>query len=175
MAGPAEPFSKGRLVLVFAVSAVLIVGVWLALKPRPEEPVTAERPEPLPPEPPITTLLASADAARGERFFRARCGVCHTIEPGAPHGIGPNLHGAMGQPVAARPGYEPSDALSGKGGRWDWETTSAFLRSPRAFAPGTRMTFAGVSDPQDRADVLLYMNGQGGSLAPPAAGPTGTR
>ena len=62
--------------------------------------------------------------------------------------------------------------LRGKGGAWDWDRMSEWLTSPRAFAPGTKMTFAGLSDPQARADLLLYLNSQGGNLTvppPPAA------
>jgi len=118
-------------------------------------------------EQPIAALLATADAGRGEAQFK-KCAACHTITPGGPAGVGPNVHGIMGQPVAAR-GFAYSDALKSKGGTWDWETMSAWLRSPRAFAPGTKMTFAGIADPQDRADLLLYLNQQGSNLPLPAA------
>ncbi len=186
MAGPPEPFSKGRLALVFAGLSAVIIGLWLVLRtPEPAPAAEAEfpeagpavvaRPEPQAPERPIAHYLASADAERGETFFRGRCAACHTIVPGGPHSIGPNLHGVMGQPVGARPGHEPSDALRQAGGRWDWETANRFLRSPRGFAPGTRMAFAGISDPQDRADVMLYMNREGGTLTPPVTGPAGAR
>ncbi len=180
MAGPAEPFGKGVLLLVFAGLSTVIIGAWLVLRtpagpadppvdfPGVAPPPATERPQPQAPEQPIAVSLASADAARGERFFRARCAACHTIEAGGPDGIGPNLHGVIGAPVAARPGYAASDALRRQGGRWDWDKASRFLRSPRGFAPGTRMAFAGVTDAQDRADLLLYMNEQGGSLPAPA-------
>ena len=71
-------------------------------------------------------------------------------------------------------GFAFSDALKNHGGSWDWDTMSAWLRSPRTFAPGTKMTFAGLSDPQDRADVMLFLNQHGGALTippPPAAAP----
>lgn len=168
MAGPApQPFNAGRLVLIFVGLSILIVGAWLVLGTRPE-PVPVVTAEPVPPEQPIAYYLARGDAARGERYF-ARCAACHTIVEGGQHGLGPNLRGVMGSPFATRPGFAMySEALTGRGGSWDWETTSRYLRSPRNFAPGTRMTFAGVSNPQDRADVMLYMNRQGGTLTAPA-------
>ncbi len=87
---------------------------------------------------------------------------------GGPHGLGPNLWGVMGSAVASRPGFTLySPALRGLGGSWDWEKASRFLRAPRDAVPGTRMAYSGVINPQDRADVLLYLNRQGGSLAPP--------
>jgi len=65
----------------------------------------------------------------------------------------------MGEPVGTgHAGYAFSAALSGHGGTWDWETMSAWLASPRTFAPGTKMTFAGLSNPQDRANVIAFLN-----------------
>ena len=124
-------------------------------------------------EQPIAFYLQTADAARGERQF-AKCAGCHTINQGGANGTGPNLWATMGRPVAGHAGFAFSDALRGKGGTWDWETMSAWLTSPRTFAPGTRMTFGGMSNPQERADLLLYLNAQGGTLTvppPPAAAP----
>jgi cytochrome c len=123
-------------------------------------------------EQPIAALLATADAARGEAAFR-KCSTCHTITPGGAAGIGPNLHGIMGAGVASR-GFAYSPDLTAKGGTWDWETMNTWLRSPRGFAPGTKMTFAGLSNPQERADLILYLNSQGSNLPlppPPAAAP----
>lgn len=126
-------------------------------------------------EQPIAFYLQTADAARGQATF-GRCAACHTINQGGPNGLGPNLFGVMGEAVGTgHGGYAFSDALRNHGGTWDWETMSEWLRSPRAFAPGTRMTFAGLSDPQDRADILVYLNQNGGHLqipAAPAAGAT---
>lgn len=123
-------------------------------------------------EAPIAHYLQTADAARGEAVFR-RCQSCHNVDNGGANGLGPNLWGTAGNNVAHRPDYSYSDALKNHGGRWDWDTLSAWLHSPSRFAPGTKMTFAGLSDPQDRADVLLYLNQHGGTLTippPPAEG-----
>jgi cytochrome c len=119
-------------------------------------------------EQPIAALLAAADAGRGETVFKGKCASCHTIAPGGPNGIGPNIHGIMGQPVAAR-GFAYSDALKGKGGTWTWEAMSDWLKNPKAYAPGTKMTFAGIPDGADRADLLTYLNAQGSNLPAPAA------
>lgn len=177
MAGPSPPpFNPGRLAAIFFGIAVFVIGTWLVVRSQPEPeagpergPVPMVRPEPPPIEQPIAVYLARADAARGEPIY-ARCAACHTIDAGGRHGVGPNLHGVMGSALASRPGFESySDALRQKGGRWDWETASAFLRSPRHFVPGTRMGFGGIEDPQQRADLLLYLNREGGSLTVPAA------
>ena len=120
---------------------------------------------------PIATLLASADPAKGADVFK-KCAACHTINAGGAAGIGPNLHGVMGKAIAAGAfGY--SDALKGVGGNWDWEKMNAWLLSPRKFAPGTKMTFAGLGNGADRANVLAYLNAQGSNLPLPAAPPAG--
>jgi len=124
-------------------------------------------------EQPIAFYLQTADAGRGERQF-SKCAGCHTIAQGGAALQGPNLWATMGRPVAGHAGFAFSDALRTKGGTWDWETMSAWLTSPRTFAPGTRMAFGGMSNPQERADLLLYLNAQGGTLTvppPPAAAP----
>ena len=123
-------------------------------------------------EQPIAALLATADVARGEAQFR-KCAACHTVNQGGANGVGPNLWGVLGGPHGHRPDFTYSDALKSKPGNWDWESMSQWLRSPRAYAPGTKMTFAGLSNAQDRADLILYLNSQGSNLPlppPPAAG-----
>ncbi|HEX8215231.1 MAG TPA: cytochrome c family protein [Allosphingosinicella sp.] len=122
-------------------------------------------------EQPIAAFLATADAAAGEGVFK-KCAACHTINAGGANGLGPNLHGIMGAPVAGRPGFAYSEALKGKGGTWTWDNMSAWLKSPKSFAPGTKMTFAGIGKPEDRANLLAYLNSQGSNMPlppPPAA------
>lgn len=119
--------------------------------------------------PSLNTLLASADVAQGEKVF-AKCAACHTINAGGANGIGPNLHGVMGEAIATgHGGFAFSDALKSKGGSWDFATMDAWLTSPREFAPGTKMTFAGLSKPADRANLIAYLNAQGSNLPLPAA------
>ncbi|MBW0144278.1 c-type cytochrome [Sphingomicrobium clamense] len=108
---------------------------------------------------PVAFYLASADAARGEAVF-ARCAACHSINQGGANGLGPALYGTMGGDIAGVPGFAYSDALASKEGNWTWEEMDAWIASPRSYAPGTKMTFAGLSDEQDRADLLLYLNQQ---------------
>ena len=119
--------------------------------------------------PSLNTLLASADVAAGEKVF-AKCVACHTINAGGANGIGPNLHGIVGEGVGAgHPGFAFSDALKSKGGKWDFATLDAWVKSPREFAPGTKMTFAGLGKPEDRANIIAYLNSQGSNLPLPAA------
>jgi cytochrome c len=119
---------------------------------------------------PIATLLATADAAKGAEVFK-KCAACHTINSGGANGIGPNLYATLGDEIAhGKAGFAFSDALKTKGsGKWDFESMNAWLTSPRGFAPGTKMTFAGLSKPEDRANVIAYLNSEGSNLPLPAA------
>tara|TARA_R110001599_G_scaffold12319_1_gene57797 strand:- start:27103 stop:27735 length:633 start_codon:yes stop_codon:yes gene_type:complete len=118
--------------------------------------------------PSIETLLQTADAAAGEKVF-AKCAACHTINQGGANGIGPNLWDTMGKPHAHVAGFAYSDALKSKEGNWDWTNMDAWLKSPRKYADGTKMTFAGLGKAEDRANLMVYLNAQGSNIALPAA------
>ncbi len=125
----------------------------------------------------LGTLLAKADPSKGQQIF-AKCSSCHTIDQGGANGIGPNLYGTVGVPIGeGKNGFAFSGALSGKGGNWTYQNLFDWLHSPKSFAPGTKMTFAGLSDPQDRADVIAYLKQQGGGppFPPPAAPPAAAK
>jgi cytochrome c len=132
----------------------------------PIEGVVVEGAEGAAAEPPIANFLAAADAAKGEQVFK-KCTACHTINKGGANGTGPNLWGVMGSGIGKHaPGFPYSPALAGKGGNWDWESMSQWVKSPRDFASGTKMTFAGLGKPEDRANLLAYLNAQGDSPLP---------
>lgn len=120
-------------------------------------------------EVPIETLLATADPAKGEQVFK-KCVSCHTINAGGANGLGPNLHGVVGEPIGTgHGGFAFSDALKSHGGSWDWKNLSDWLHNPKKFAPGTKMTFAGLGNAEDRANLIAYMNTQGSNKPLPTA------
>lgn len=125
-------------------------------------------------EQPIAVYLAKADPARGEAVFK-KCQACHNADKGGANAIGPNLWGVLGEPVGKGHGFAFTEALASKGGTWNWENLSEWLKSPKAFAPGTKMTFAGLSKPEDRADVMAFLNQKSDAPQPlptaPAAAP----
>lgn len=104
-------------------------------------------------------LLAAADPAAGERVFK-ECRACHRAEEGV-NMVGPSLYAVVGRAVAAIDGFAYSDALAGLGGEWTPERIDAFITNPRDYAPGTSMTFAGLSKPGDRAAVIAYLQSLG--------------
>ena len=105
--------------------------------------------------PPIEALLG--DAAKGQKSF-AKCASCHSINPGGANGQGPNLAGIYGDKQGeGRGGYPFSDGLKAKGGVWDDTSLDAWLANPSGYVPGTKMSFAGLSDAQERANVIAYL------------------
>jgi cytochrome c len=121
-------------------------------------------------EQPIEVYLAKADPAKGQQVFN-KCMACHNADKGGANQLGPNLYGILGAPIGQGRGFAFSDALSKKGGNWDWDSLSTWLTSPRAFAPGTKMTFAGLGDPQDRANVIAFLNTKSDAPKPLPAAP----
>ena len=111
--------------------------------------------EPAGPEP-IAALLASASVEDGQQVAR-KCASCHTFEPGGANKVGPNLANVVGGDKAHLDNYAYSSAFQELGGTWSYEDLNHFLYKPRDFAPGTKMTFAGLSSPEDRAAIIAYM------------------
>jgi len=125
-------------------------------------------------EQPIEVYLAKADPAKGQQIFN-KCMACHNADKGGANQMGPNLWGVLGEPIGQGKGFAFSSALSSKGANWNWDNLSQWLTSPKAFAPGTKMTFAGLSNPQDRADVEAFLNTHSDSPQPlPKAPPPAT-
>lgn len=104
----------------------------------------------------LAALLANGSVDAGQRTAN-RCKSCHTFDEGGRNGIGPNLWGTLGSPRAANADYKYSGALTNLGGDWGYAELDAFLEKPKSAVPGTKMSFAGIRDAQDRANVILYL------------------
>ncbi len=112
-------------------------------------------------EVPLATLLAQADVARGEKASK-KCTACHTFEEGGPARIGPNLYAIVGAKHAHMAGFAYSAAMQEKSSEiWNFEELDHFIADPRGYIPGTAMSFAGIKKPQERADLLVYLNSLG--------------
>jgi cytochrome c len=106
---------------------------------------------------PIETLLASASPEHGAQTAK-QCQACHNFQEGQGAKIGPDLYGVVGRPIASVQGFNYSAALKGKQGSWTVDLLNTWLTKPSAFAPGTAMTFAGLANEKQRADVIAYLN-----------------
>ncbi len=108
---------------------------------------------------PIEPLLAAANVQKGADVFK-KCMSCHTIDAGGPNRVGPNLHNIVGAEKAKHPGYSYSQAMEHKGGTWSYDDLNVYLYSPRTFVPGTKMSFVGIKDDKERADLIAYLRQQ---------------
>lgn len=102
----------------------------------------------------VAALVASADAAGGEKVFK-KCAACHKVD--GTDGVGPHLNGVVGRTVAAIDGFNYSGAMAEHGGDWTPEALYAFLENPKGVVPGTAMSFAGLKKSDDRADLIAYL------------------
>lgn len=126
------------LVTALVVSAALAAGVRAAASSPP----SVDGPE--------------GDAAAGKAAFLV-CSACHTVAPGGPALIGPNLYGVLGRDVASAEGFAYSEALLALPGAWDEAKLNAFLADPLAYAPGTKMGLAGITSSSERANLIAYL------------------
>jgi cytochrome c len=105
--------------------------------------------------PSFEELFAAADAAAGEKVF-GKCKACHKLD--GSDGTGPHLNGIVGKAKAASAGYGYSDALVAMAGdTWTPENLNGFLTNPKGYAPGTKMSFAGLPKGEDRANLIKYL------------------
>ncbi len=117
---------------------------------------------------PIATLLATADPAKGAEVFK-KCASCHNAAQGGANGIGPNLWGILGAKHGHSAGFAYSEGMTAMPGNWDFDALNAWLTKPSAYVKGTKMNFAGLSKPEDRANIIAWLNTQGSNLPLPAA------
>ena len=115
---------------------------------------------------PILAMISTADIERGKGVAKA-CAACHHVEKGGANGVGPGLYGIVGNKKQAHPGYTYSGALTSQGGDvWTYEELNKFLWKPKAYAKETKMTYAGLKKPEDRAAVIAYLRTMDDSQSP---------
>lgn len=98
----------------------------------------------------------AADAGAGKTVFN-RCAICHSNTKGAPNKIGPNLFGIVGRKAGTAPNFSYSGAMKNSGITWNATKLDVYLTHPAQVVPGTRMAFAGISNAQQRADLIAYL------------------
>ena len=134
--------------------------------------------------PDFGTVLPTADAAAG-KTISTRCEQCHDLSPARANKIGPELYGVVNRPRASVAGFSYSSAMKAKGGTWTYEELFHFLKSPGSYIPGTKMSFAGLRNAQDRINLIAFLRTNAESpaaipapapkAAEPAAAPAGDK
>jgi cytochrome c len=127
------------------------------------------------------SVLPKADIAAGQQVA-TRCQSCHKFDPAGTNDTGPGLYGVVGRPPGSHPGFtydQPMQDFAKTHPAWTYDLLYQFLKAPGQFMPGTKMTFAGLSNPQDRINVIAYLRSNGSpnypipapAKAPPSGGP----
>jgi cytochrome c len=161
-------------VLSLAAAAVLLDAVYLLGNtylfgtPLPQEPVAkvivaatpgAPGGAPVADAKPFDYATYVPNVGNGEKIL-GKCKACHSFGNGEPNRVAPNMFGIVGRPVAAHEGYAYSPAMQAKAkdfGTWTDEHLFAYLENPKGVVPGTKMAFAGIKDPAQRADLIAYL------------------
>ena len=135
--------------------------VEVAAAPEAGKPAVVEQ------DPPVESLLASADPAKGESVFK-NCAACHTADKGGKNGTGPNLYGVVGGPKTHKDDFTYSAAMKEAAGKgpWTYQALYEYLKSPKAYIPGNTMAFAGLRKPKERADLIAYLRSKSDSPVP---------
>jgi cytochrome c len=105
----------------------------------------------------IGARLAKADVAKGTAAAKA-CAACHDFTKGGPNKVGPNLYDIVERAIGSHEGFTYNDALKGKASeKWTYDNLDAFIQAPKKFAPGTKMSYGGMANAQDRASLIAYL------------------
>jgi cytochrome c len=182
-----DSFEVAKIAGAILSALLVIVGFQVALEiaetgrkpekpgytlPMPAEPAPGAKPAEggaavpapvaLPPTPAfdaaeVAKSAAGANAQNGAAVFK-KCQTCHTGDKGGANKVGPNLWGIADRPKASHEGFNYSEAMNAKGGDWTLQDLASFIHSPKGFVPGTKMSFPGISDPAELADLLAYLD-----------------
>ncbi len=102
-----------------------------------------------------SAALAEGDAAKGEKVFK-KCKTCHNFDPGKKK-IGPHLKGIIGRKAGSVEGYKYSKAMKAADVTWDEANLDEYLKKPKAFIKGTKMSFGGLKKDSQRQDLIAYL------------------
>ncbi len=119
------------------------------------------------PNPELPALLAAADVNKGKVLY-LQCRACHSLVPETESGkIGPTLYGVIGRAAGSMAGFAYSEAVMKSGITWTAEQIDSWLTRPSEFLPGNKMVFVGIQNPQDRANIIAFIQAESAKPAVP--------
>lgn len=113
----------------------------------------------------VVAAIATAKPEAGQAAFKP-CTACHSADKGGANKVGPNLWGIVGRKKAGHEGFPYSEPMKAKGGDWNYNDLAHFLHDPKGFVPGTKMSYKGITEAADLADMLAYMRTLADTPAP---------
>ena len=113
----------------------------------------------------VVAKFSETSEDAGQRIFK-QCAACHSVKEGGRNGIGPNLWEIIGRGKGGVDGFKYSNALTEKGGVWDFEALANFLHDPKGWLKGTKMAYRGLKKEEDVASMLLYLRSLSGEPKP---------
>lgn len=159
--------------IALLATAALVSGCGQGSAPDTSDQAGAPPPPPAPTDAQIKAEIATLPAPFNSGDYEAgkikftQCAACHTASQGGPNMTGPNLYGIFGRTSGSAPGFSYSDGLTALHQVWDAPHIDTWITDPRAVVPDTHMTFMGLKDPKDRADVIAYLKVE--TSPPPAS------
>ena len=150
--------------ILSAALLVMVIGIIGDVLVHPKQHtssvVVADAPAPAPQKEekidPIGPLLAAANVEAGKKQAN-KCAACHTFDKGGKSKLGPPLWDIVSRNKAAVDEFKYSPAMVKKEGTWNYESLNIFIVKPRSYVPGTKMVFAGIRKPSDRANLIAYL------------------
>ena len=106
------------------------------------------------------TLFASVSLSDGEKIFK-KCAACHSIAKGGANKIGPALYNVIGRQAGSLPDYKYSKGMIAYAKKWTPQEMDGFLENPKGWVKGTKMAYAGLKKPEERAALILFLNKNG--------------
>ena len=105
----------------------------------------------------IERLIVNANLESGEKFVTKNCSACHSFTLPIKNKIGPSLATILDRKFGSIEGYKYSKFFTATNKKWSYENLYFFLKDPKTWAAGTKMSYRGIAKQDDLINVLKYL------------------